>query len=118
MQCCVAEMSRRFGWNSDQKQEPAIIQSASNAAEVSAGSPGFCRDAVDVFALLGCYVPIVGSLLPPFQFTLSIEDGADIVCPNAGNQIPIYTGQNPRRTNTSARYVLTEESLRLLKYSP
>jgi len=56
--------------HSDLEQEPAIIQSAA----VSAGSPhsevsGFRRGAVDVFALLGYYVQIVGSLLP----TLSVH---------------------------------------------
>lgn len=91
--------------HSDLEQEPAIIQSASNVAAVSPGSPhsevsGFCRGAVHVFSLLGCYVPLVGSLLRTFRYTLSIEDGVDIMCPNAGNQIPTYTGQNPRRANT------------------
>lgn len=109
--------------HSDLEQEPAITQSACNVAAVCAGNPhsevsGCRRGAVDVFALLRFYVPIVGSLLPTFRYTLPIEDGADIVCPNAGNQIPTYNEQNRRRANTSVHYALTEESSRLLKYSP
>jgi len=90
----------------DLEREPAMIQSAGNVAAVSAAIPGFRRGAGDVFALLGCYVPIVGSLLPTFQYTLSFEGDADIVFPNAGNQIPTCNGQNPRRANTSANCAL------------
>jgi hypothetical protein len=75
------------------------ITSTFKACEIS----GFCRGAHEVFALLGCYVALIGICLQTFRKEPpwpTPEDETDMLFRNIGKQLSNSAAKQPRKTQT------------------